>query len=209
MDRGGIEVLIYRDRIVNPVVNGSGSLSASTLNEGDALYDSANNMFRIAGHGYGSTGVVLNAQYRLTGETWIAFNLAEGNALAFSADGKQISLEEAAQEIHASQAQMYAVALNGKVNATGTRWRASYRWQPEATVTSVAAFNSDLSSPYLTLYIRQPLHCARILPGGIEAQVDLHNLLAEGYRSFKNTDGNTLYFAQAERSVQGGLSFTF
>lgn len=209
VDRGGIEVLIYRDRILNPVVNGGGTLSANTLNEGNALYDSANEMFRIAGREYGSTGAVLNARYRMIGDTWIAFNLAEGNALVFSADGKQISLEEAAQQIHAGKAQMYAVALNGKVDATGTRWRASYRWQPQETVTAVAPFNGDIPSPYLTLYIRQPLHCARVLPGGIEAQVDLHNLLAEGYRSFRNVDGNTLYFAQAERSIQGGLSFTF
>jgi Carboxypeptidase regulatory-like domain len=209
MNRGGIEVRIYKDRIVNPVVNGSGNLSEEVLNSGDVLYDSANSLFRISGINYDSTGVLLNARYRLGADTWIAFDLAEGDALAFSSDGKPISLEEAAKEIHASRSQMYAVALNGKVASTGTRWGASYRWQPEETVTAVAAFNGDIISPYLTLYIRQPLRCGRVLPGGIQAQVDLNNLLGEGYRSFKNADGNTLYFAQAERSIQGGLSFTF
>jgi hypothetical protein len=209
MDRGGIEVRIYRDNIVNPVVNGSGNISEDVLNGGDVLYDTANNLFRITGPDYGSAGVVLNARYRLRGDTWIAFDLAEGNALAFSSDGKPISLEEAAREIHASRSQMYAVALNGKISSTGTRWRASYRWQPEETITAVAAFNGNMTSPYLTLYIRQPLRCGHVLPGGFEAQVDVNNLLGEGYRSFKNTDGGTLYFAQAERSIQGGLSFTF
>lgn len=209
-DRGGIEVVVYKDHLLNPVVNGTGKLSADVLNEGNALYDSANGMFRITGPSYDSTGVVLNAQYRLNRDTWIAFNLAEGNALAFSADGKQISLQEAAKEIRANRSQMYAVSVNGKMASTGTAWRASYRWQPDDTVTAVAAFNgSDFTSPFLTLYIRQPLRCIHILPNGIEAQVDVRNLLAEGYRPFRSAQDGSLYFAQAERSIQGGLSFTF
>jgi hypothetical protein len=104
---------------------------------------------------------------------------------------------------------MYTLALNGKVASTGTRWQASYRWQPEDTVTAVAAFNGTTSSPYLRVYVRQPLRCIHMLPAGMEAQVDMRNLLGEGYRSFKNVDGGTLFFAQAERSIQGGLSFTF
>jgi hypothetical protein len=44
---------------------------------------------------------------------------------------------------------------------------------------------------------------------GTEALVDVRNLLAEGYRPFLTRDGSTLYFAQTERSIQGGLSFTF
>ena len=32
---------------------------------------------------------------------------------------------------------------------------------------------------------------------------------SEGYRPFLTRDGSTLYFAQSERSIQGGLSFSF
>jgi hypothetical protein len=48
-----------------------------------------------------------------------------------------------------------------------------------------------------------------MIPNGVEALVDVRNLLAEGYRPFLSSDGSTLYFAEAARCVQGGLSFTF
>jgi hypothetical protein len=43
----------------------------------------------------------------------------------------------------------------------------------------------------------------------VDALINVRNLLAEGYRPFVTADGSTLYFAQTERSVQGGLSFSF
>jgi hypothetical protein len=39
--------------------------------------------------------------------------------------------------------------------------------------------------------------------------VDVRNLLAEGYRPFLSNDGSVLYFAQASRAIEGGLSFNF
>jgi hypothetical protein len=38
----------------------------------------------------------------------------------------------------------------------------------------------------------------------VEAQVDLRNLLAEGYQPFLTSDGSHLYFAQAQRCVAAG-----
>jgi hypothetical protein len=104
---------------------------------------------------------------------------------------------------------MYSLVLSGTADGTGTRWRASYRWQPEATVTQVAPFAIDASEPYLNVYIRQPIRLYREGPGGLEAQIDLRNLLAEGYQPFLTSDGSQLYFAQAQRSVCGGLAFNF
>jgi hypothetical protein len=43
----------------------------------------------------------------------------------------------------------------------------------------------------------------------LEAQLDVRNLLAEGYQPFLTSDGSHLYFAQAQRCVRGGLAFTF
>ena len=45
--------------------------------------------------------------------------------------------------------------------------------------------------------------------GVVRVNEDVRNLLAEGYRPFLTRDGSTLYFAQDERSIQGGLSFSF
>jgi len=76
-------------------------------------------------------------------------------------------------------------------------------------VTEVAPFALDASEPYLNVYIRQPIRLYKQGPGGMEARVDLNNLLAEGYQPFLTSDGSRLYFAQAQRCVRGGLAFTF
>jgi len=44
---------------------------------------------------------------------------------------------------------------------------------------------------------------------GVEAQLDVSNLLAEGYQPFLTEDGSHLYFAQTQRCIRGGLAFTF
>lgn len=103
---------------------------------------------------------------------------------------------------------MYSAAVRGKLPRAGTDWRASYRWQDARTVTPVDAFSDTAQDPYLSLFLRQPIRLGR-LPNGVEALVDVRNLLAEGYRPFLSRDGSTLYFAQAARCVEGGLSFSF
>ena len=110
---------------------------------------------------------------------------------------------------HERRTQAITASLDGKLQRTGTGWRASYRWQPVNTVTPVAVYDNFGQSAYLNLLIRQPIHCGHLLPNGTEALVDVRNLLAQGYRPFLTRDGSTLYFAQDARSIQGGLSFSF
>ncbi len=54
-------------------------------------------------------------------------------------------------------AQMYAISLSGTIEGTGTRWHASYRWQPADTVTSIAQYSVGAIEPYLNLHLRQPI----------------------------------------------------
>jgi hypothetical protein len=145
---------------------------------------------------------------RLPGGNHVRLSYASGDALVMHASPVAESLAEIVQGAHARHAAMYAVALSGTMDGVGTRWRASYRWQPDSTVTEVAPFAIDASQPYLNVYIRQPLHSTR-QGGGVEAQLDMRNLLSEGYTTFITSDGSRLYFAQAERSIAGGLAFTF
>jgi hypothetical protein len=99
--------------------------------------------------------------------------------------------------------------LSGTLDGSGTRWRATYRWQPESTVTSVASFSQDGADPYLNLQFRRPIHVSRDGEGGIEALFNLRNLLAQGYRPFILSDGSMLVFAQDQRGISGGLAFNF
>ena len=64
------------------------------------------------------------------------------------------------------------------------------------------------TDPYFNLFIRQPLPHP-LLPGKMEALVDLRNLLAQGYVPVIGPDGRTVYLVQSARSVRGGLAFMF
>jgi hypothetical protein len=111
--------------------------------------------------------------------------------------------------VHPHRAQTYAITLSGTLDGTGTRWRASYRWQPDETVTAVAPYEAMAESPFLNLLVRQPIHLTRDGSGGFEALLDVRNLLAQGYSPYILSDGSLLIFAQDQRSVRAGLAFTF
>jgi hypothetical protein len=104
---------------------------------------------------------------------------------------------------------MLAASVGSSAHRTKTEWRASYRWQPSDTLTQVAPFDGSAPEAYLSFHMRQPIYMHYMGLHGMQAIVDVRNLLAQGYRPFLSQDGSTLYFAQAERCVEGGLSFSF
>jgi hypothetical protein len=204
-----VEVVYYRDRVANPVVEGGGTLSAADLNSGDLMYDPGTGLIKAAGANYAAQGFKAEVKRRVAGDTWMAVGFAEGDALSMSPASKPETLETSLAGLRPRRAQMYSLGLNGHVARAGTHWRGSYRWQSGDTVTAVAPFDSNTPDAYLSLFVRQSLRCGHLLPNGMEALIDVRNLLAQGYRPFITRDGSTLYFAQAERSLRGGLSFTF
>jgi hypothetical protein len=208
-ERTRFDAAIYRDRIDNPVVNGGGALSATDLNNGYVIYDPFTELVNVAGQDYTTKGVVAEIKSRIEGETWVTLGFADGDALTMPKFALPVNLEGGLTTLKPRHTQMYSVAMSGKISPTGTHWRASYRWQSADTVTAVAPYDMTAPDAYLSILFRQPLHCWHLLPAGMEALVDVRNLLAEGYRPFVTTDGSTLYFAQADRSVRGGVSFTF
>jgi hypothetical protein len=76
-------------------------------------------------------------------------------------------------------------------------------------VTAVNPYAAFSDQAYLSFFVRQPITCGGWLPAGLEATIDVTNLLAQGYRPFLSADGRTLYLAQAPRSLQAGLAFNF
>lgn len=199
---------VYQDHISNPVVSGGGTLSLADWNSGNLLYDPNTDLLKVPGQNYFSNGLLAEMHDKINDDTWLSFAYAMGSALTMDAVSGPIPLEEGIGGLHPQRAEMLSASMNGKLKHGGTQWRASYRWQPTTTVTAVDPFNGELPAPYLSFYVRQPIRC-RLLPYRMEALIDVRNLLAQGYRPFVTQDGSTLYFAQAERSVQGGLSFSF
>jgi hypothetical protein len=214
-DKSGMGVLVYDDSNDNPVIEALGHFAASDSGEEMALLDRASGLLHLAGPNYSTVGVLATANRRLPGGSAVSVSYAEGGALAMpttpaiSGSSRPGSLGQVLAAAHPRHTQMYALSLSGTLDGTGTRWRASYRWQPADTVTQVAPFAAGANDPYLNLYIRQPICVSRDGTGRFETLLDVRNLLAEGYRPFLLSDGSLLVFAQDQRSVRVGVAFTF
>jgi hypothetical protein len=210
-DASGMAVMFFADRLDNPV------LEAMTrfISGGDqqvasgALLDRASGILRAAGPGFSSAGFVATAEHRLPGDNRVRLSFANGNALVMPASRRTLPFSAALASARPRRAPMYSISLSGTLEGTGTRWHASYRWQPEDTVTPVAAFASDAAEPFFNLHFRQPVNTRRDGCRSLDVMLDLHNLLAQGFRPFVLSDGSLLMFAQDQRSISGGLAFTF
>jgi hypothetical protein len=205
-DASGVSVAFYADSLDNPVLE---AVSADGAPVNAALYDSMSGILRIAAPGYSTAGVVASVRQRLPHGHTIRVSYANGDALVMSGTPHPTSLALLAAAARPRRAEMYSLSLSGTVDGTGTRWRASYRWQPENTVTRVAQFAEDADKPYMNLSFRQPM-CARGDGGrSLDAVLDIRNVLDQGRRPFILTDGSLLLFAQDQRSLTAGLAFTF
>lgn len=214
-DRGTtFQAVAFHDRIINPLLQGSGSVSDTDASSGDMLIDPVSGVFRTAADSYAGYGFAAATMVPLSSAIAVSGEVEAGSAL----QDPWINSDSAAQE--RSVAEMLStlrprltpavtVAAEGNVQKMGTYWRASYRWQPPNTVTAVNPYASPASDAYLSLLLRQPIRIGRILPGNTQAVIDVRNLLAQGYCPFVTPDGSTLFFAQADRSIAGGIAFTF
>jgi hypothetical protein len=204
-------LLVYADRVDNPAM-----LAKSRPAHGNSvaapepvLYDPESGLMHAAGPGFSSAGMLAKVEHKLPRGNQIRVSYANGDALVLAAPAQTTGLAQLLASAHARHAQTYSISLSGTLDGSGTRWRATYRWQPEATITPVAAYAEDAASPYLNLEFRQPIHIGRDGSCGFEALVNLRNLLAQGYRPYVLSDGSLLVFAEDQRSFGGGLAFNF
>jgi hypothetical protein len=209
-DASGVAVLVYSDHIDNPVLEaldhfaGAGSPAAAGM-----LFDPASSLLRAAGPSFSSTGVEASVERRLTSNNRIRVSYASGAALVMTDLPQAAPLAEVLASARPRHAQTYAISLSGTLDGTGTRWSASYRWQPDGTVTEIAPFAENAALPFLNARLRQPIHVTRDGSGGLEALLEVRNLLAQGYRPYVLSDGSLLLFAEDQRSLRAGLAFTF
>jgi hypothetical protein len=205
-----VRVAAWREHVENPIVSGGGTISAADWTGSNLLYDSSSDLLRAAGQSFTGNGVMSQVEERVNGSTWISFDVAVGEALDFAAaaPGSQ-PLSEILADMKAHQTPVYGTTVHGKLESTGMQWRASYRWQDPHTVTPVGAFATGIPDAFFSVLVRQPIRYRGMIPSGVEALVEVRNLLAEGYRPVVSKDGSTIYFAQAPRSIEGGLSFSF
>ena len=206
-DTSGMSVVFFNDDLENPALEAAPSGQAPVSTQ--ALYDQTSGLMRVAGPNFSAPGMMASFERTLPGGKRVRFQYANGSTLVLPALQRSVSLSQLLAAAHPRRVQTYALSLSGILDGTNTHWSATYRWQPADTVTSVAPFAEDALEPYLAIRLRQPIRERAEGGGGIDAVLDVSNLLAEGYRPYVLPDGSTLIFAQGQRAIGAGIAFTF
>ncbi|HEX4283743.1 MAG TPA: carboxypeptidase-like regulatory domain-containing protein [Terracidiphilus sp.] len=211
-ENSGMLVAFFSDSLRNPVLDAAYRMTpgdgAPTALAG-ALYDQASRLVRVAGPDFSTAGMMASVERRLPGGHFVRLSYANGDALAMQSAAHPMQMAQALGAARPRRVQTYSLSLSGTLEGTGTKWRASYRWQPEDTVTAVAPFAANAVAPYLNLHLRQPICTRRDGTSNVEALLDVRNMLAQGYRPYMLSDGSLLVFAQDQRGMTAGLAFTF
>ena len=192
-------VLYFHDQVDEPLLQGTASAAAFASAQMVAGFDAASNLFREVGNSFTAEGVGMTAGHQFSFATaQISVLHAAGLALGPSSPAAGNT------ETRAIPAELAEVSLNGLLPSARTRWRVSYGAENPGVLTPVSNFDRQGPAPYLNFAVHQPLHT-----NNLEALVEVRNLLAQGYHPFVAPDGETIYFVQVPRAVQGGLVFSF
>ncbi len=208
--KSNMQVAFYSDSVVDPVLTGVGQMTPGeiTAEAGEVLPDVYSGTFSYQGNDFATRGMRLVLQRKLLSDLTATLDYAYGGVLDLSRP--DVQLQDARQWIRAERRQAVAAKFSGTVPKAKMRWIASYRYVGGRALTPVDEFNTSAgqTGPYLNLCIRQPIP-ASFLAGHMDVLVDLRNLLAQGYVPVMGQDGHTVYLVQAERSVRGGVAFSF
>ncbi len=206
--RGTVELAYAHDGLDNVAVSGvAGARGVGAAVADGWMADRATGALRTLAGGYTSNGARVTVSAPVASGMWLAAEYSTGAAL--SENGQRLSPgQSAAALLRPRSAQAAGIAVKGTVLETGTQTHAAYRWQTAGTVSAVNPYGEFSGEAFLSCGVRQTLLRDRGA-GGLDATIDVTNLLAQGYRPYLSADGQTVYFAQAPRTIQAGLSFTF
>jgi hypothetical protein len=207
MGSNKVQLAVYSDTIHNAALTGTG---ASYTQDTDALVgDPYSGNFSYNGGNFHTQGVRAVYSRTIASGLDATVDYAYGGVLAAPEDLVQVS--QAENSLVTTKRHSAAAKLSGTAHGTNTRVIASYRWLSGSGLTSVDMFNASAgqTDPYLSFFIRQPIPTMHMLPAGLEALLDVRNLLAQGYRPVLSADGSVVYLVQGARSIRAGLSFNF
>jgi len=201
-----MQIAAYRDVVRNVALTGVGQYADMS---GDIVPDVYSGTFLYNGGTLRTSGVRAVYQRKLFSDITGTVDYSYGGVLT-TPDGP-LMLDNAREALRVADRNSLATKVSGIIPGWKTTVLGSYRWVSGTALTPVDMFNSSpgQSDPYLSFFIRQPIPARRFIPNGMEALIDLRNLLAEGYRPVLGSDGHTMYLVQTSRSIRGGLAFTF
>jgi hypothetical protein len=206
--KGVIQVSVYHDAMDRMAVGGVIGAPGSLNMAGGILLDPVTGSFRALTAGYRGNGAQILFSSPLPAGMLATVEYSTGMALS-APSNLGSTLQGALDGLKPRSGQAAGVSVKGRLKTTGTTVRALYRWQPDVLVTAVNPYGAYSDQGHISLSAKQPLKWGNRLPPGIEATIDVTNLLAHGYQPFLSADGQTLYFTQSPRTLQAGLSFSF
>ncbi len=204
--KNNMMVAVYRDRLRDTALVGIGAVAA---NSGEVLADPSSGTFTYQGADYRANGVRAVYERKFASGLDATFDYAYGGVLELPEE--MVSLDSSRSQMHTVLRHALAARLSGTVPASQTKWTASYRWTNGHALTPVDGFNASpgQTDPFLNVVLRQPIPRMGVLPAHMEALLDLHNLLAEGYVPVMGQDHRTVYLVQSARAIRGGVAITF
>jgi len=197
--RSDLSAAVFHDLSTHtPVIGRGGS------GDPEFVQDFFSAAFAYDGGSSNSTGARIAYRQKLADSVSTTLVYAYAGALAPNGN--------AAAELRDQLATRYRQSLGAGVSATvprfGTKFIASYKWLSGPAVSRLDAYGESLYhlDPYLNLEIRQPL--PNLIPGHMEVQANLGNLLAQGYVPVTSGDGYVV-LVPSYRYFRGGLSLQF
>jgi hypothetical protein len=199
--RANLSVAVFHDASAHTAVIGRGGQTNP-----DFLQDYFSAAFAYDGGASSSTGARLAYRQRVTDNLNTTVVYAYAGALAPGSD------PAVAAGLRDQLITRYRQSLAGRVSTTvpllGTKLIATYKWLDGTTVSRQDPYGESLYhvDPYLSMEIRQPL--PSVIPGHMEVQANMGNLLAQGYVPISTSDGSVI-LVPSYRYFRGGLSLQF
>ena len=202
------EIAAFEDRLRNTALMGISQAPCCPMD--DLLVDVESGTLAFNAGAIEGGGTRLLYSRDLPGQGRLAFDYSFGPSLQMDSFGRSVSSSSAVtfRQIHTHS---LTGKFEGKLPGAHTRVVTAYKWSSDNALLPADLFNATpaQADPYLSIDLRQPIPARMFLPKGLEALIDVRNLLAEGYRPVMGRDGRTMYLVQAPRSVRGGVTFTF
>ena len=197
--RSDLSAAVFHDLSTHTPVIGRGSSG-----DPEFVQDFFSAAFAYDGGSSSSTGARIAYRQKLADNVSTTLVYAYAGALAPNGN--------TAAELRDQLATRYRQSLGAGVSATvprfGTKFIASYKWISGPAISRLDAYGESLYhlDPYFNLEIRQPL--PSLIPGHMEVQANLGNLLAQGYVPVTSGDGYVV-LVPSYRYFRGGLSLQF
>jgi hypothetical protein len=202
-----VQLAVFADTVHNAALSGTGAVFTQDTNA--LIGDPYSGTFYCNGGNLQTQGMRAVYSHPIAGGMDATLDYAYGGVL--TAPVGLVQLSQTATSLVTEKRHAAAAKLSGTTPRTGTRVIASYRWVSGSALTPVDMFNASAgeTDPYLSFFVRQPVPTMHILPNGLEALLDVRNLLAQGYRPVLSADGSTVYLVQGSRVIRAGLIFNF